>query len=290
MARISACVIAYNEDRSIARCLNSLRFADEIIVIDGLSTDRTVEISKSIATKVVQARWEGFAKQRNRALSEASGEWVFFLDADEEASLDLGGVLCKIAQGDLSEHPNCYSIKRIEYFLGKRLEYGPGNPSYQWRFFKREGVRFEGDVHEYPRFDGPVGLISDAAIHHWPSLGIDRFLNKLNHYTTLEALDRFALGQRTTLFHAFGTFFTTFLKNGVRYRGLLNGRAGLVLTLLESISRVVRHLKLWVFWQVYEGRMKLDLGLSLPKPGSRSAPTREDLERPLWKLPRGGAV
>lgn len=283
MPRISACVITYNEERSIERCLRSLSFADEIVVIDAFSTDRTVELCQSLATKVVQSKWQGFAKQRNIGLETCTGDWVFFLDADEEATSALGLRLRAIASDDPGKHPNCYSVKRIEYFLGKQLHYGPGNPSFQWRYFKRVGVRFEGEVHEYPRFEGNIGLIDDAAILHWPDLGIDRFLNKLNHYTTLEALERFSLGQRTTLIHAFGTFFTTFLKNGVRYRGLLNGKEGLVLILLESVSRVIRHLKLWVYWQVHEGKIKVALPVELPKPGSGRKPSKDELDKAVWK-------
>lgn len=283
MPRISACVIAYNEERTIERCLRSLSFADEIVVIDAFSSDRTVERCRNLGAKVVQNKWQGFTKQRNVGLDSCAGDWVFFLDADEEATRELGARLKAIAADDMSKHPNCYSVKRIEFFLGKQLNYGPGNPSFQWRFFKRAGVRFEGEVHEYPRFDGNVGLIDDAAILHWPDLGIDRFLNKLNHYTTLEALDRFSQGQRTTLFHAFGTFFTTFLKNGIRYRGLFNGKEGFVLTLLESFSRVVRHLKLWVFWQVHDGKMKVALPVELPAPGSGRKPSKDELEKAVWK-------
>jgi len=283
MGTISACVISRNEERSIERCLKSLSFADEIIVIDACSTDNTPEIAKRLATKVLTKAWSGFAPQRNACLDAATGDWVFFLDADEEASEGLAKILRKIASEQATAHPNCYSIKRIEYFLGKELHYGPGNPSFQWRFFKRAGVRFEGGVHEFPRFEGAVGLITDSAIHHWPSLNIDRFLNKLNHYTTLEAIDRFGQGQRTTLLHAFGTFFSTFLKNGIRYRGFWNGKEGVVLTVLESISRVVRHLKLWVLWQVYEGKIRIDLGIPLPQPGSTRAHKKSELEPPVWK-------
>ena len=255
---VTACVITRNEEKTIERALSSLTWADELVVIDAYSTDRTVAIAQKFTNKIYSNEWKGFTDQRNFALANCNADWVFFLDSDEEASVDLGKQLLKIAQDDPSRHPNCYSIKRIEYFLGKELHFGPGNPSHQWRFFKRKGVRFEGEVHEFPRFEGGVGAIEEP-IYHNPNLGIDRFLVKLNHYTTLEALDRFGMGQRTSLLHAFGTFFTTFIKNGIRYRGLLNGKEGFVLTVLESVSRVVRHLKLWTFWKVYEGKIKIDL-------------------------------
>jgi glycosyltransferase involved in cell wall biosynthesis len=283
MPGITACVITRNEEHVIERCLRSLKFADEIVVVDAGSTDRTTELARQLGAKVVTQAWRGFAPQRNTGLDQSSHPWVFFLDADEEATPELGARLRRIAEGSPADHPNCYSIKRIEYFLGRRLDHGPGNPSFQWRFFKKQGVRFEGEVHEFPNFAGAVGLIDDAAIHHLPDLGIDRFLSKLNHYTTLEALDRFGQGQRTTLAHAVLTFFSTFAKNGIRYGGLRNGKEGFVLTLLESFSRVVRHLKLWVFWQVHDGRIKMNLGVRLPEPGSVRPPSRAELERPVWE-------
>lgn len=285
-ASLSACVIAHNEERVLERCLKSLTFASEIVVIDAGSTDRTVEIARAHGAKVFTQAWQGFAAQRNFALQNCTGDWVFFLDSDEEASTLLGERLVRIASDRQGTHPNCYSIQRIEYFLGRRLDHGPGNPSHQWRFFRRSAVRFEGGVHEYPKFAGPVGKIDDP-IYHWPDLGIDKFLTKMNHYTTLEAVDRFAHGQRTSLAHACGTFFSTFFKNGIRYWGLLNGKQGFVLTLLEAFSRVVRHLKLWLYWQVHDGKIKMDLGFKLPEPGSAKKVPLEDLEKPEWSGSKG---
>ena len=278
---ISACVITYNEAGSIERCLKSLAFADEIVVVDANSTDGTLEIVRKYTPNVISNAWHGFTVQRNVGLSHCKGNWVFFLDADECVTPSLASELRRIDMDRTGQHPNCYSVKRIEYFLGKELHYGPGNPSFQWRFFKRTGVRFEGDVHEYPRFEGGIGTMHNVAILHNPDLGVERFLGKLNHYTTLEALDRFAQGQRTSLWHAIGTFFTTILKNGIRYRGFLNGKEGFVLILLEAFSRVVRHLKLWTYWQVYDGKVNIKLPVPLPKPGSATAPKREELEKHL---------
>jgi glycosyltransferase involved in cell wall biosynthesis len=281
MPKISACVIAQNSANSIERCVKSLAFADEVVVVDAGSTDGTIEKCQALGAKVVTSAWKGFAEQRNVGLDHCMGDWVFFLDSDEAASVELGQSLRAIASQPLASHPNCYSIKRTEYFLGKELHYGPGNPSHQWRFFKRAGVRFEGEVHEFPVFEGPVGKL-ETPIHHWPDLSVDKFLAKLNHYTTLEALDRFSQGQRTSLWHATFTFFSTFLKNGFRYRGLWNGKEGFVLTLLESFSRVVRHLKLWLFWQVHDGKIKMNLGIRLPAPGSAAVPEKTKFEKEAW--------
>jgi glycosyltransferase involved in cell wall biosynthesis len=276
---ITACIISKNEEASIERAIRSLNGISDVLVVDAHSQDTTVEIAQRCGARVLQNAWTGFTDQRNFALKEAKGNWVFFLDADEAATPELIAALKKIDEGHEVDHPHCYSIKRVEFFLGKELNYGPGNPSYQWRFFKKSKVHFVGEVHEYPKFEGPIGTVKDAAIYHWPNLSVERFLTKLNHYTTLEALDRFAQGQRTSLFHAFFTFFTTFLKNGIRYRGFLNGRVGFVLVLLESFSRVVRHLKLWTYWQVYEKKLSIVLSVRLPEPGSRKAIASSELNK-----------
>ncbi len=280
MSKLTACIIAKNEEATIERALKSLSFADEIVVIDSFSTDQTLSLSKKYTNAVYQNQFKGFSDQRNFALSKCSGDWVFFLDADEETSPELGFKLKQIAIEPEEQHPHCYSIKRVEYFLGKELNYGPGNPSHQWRYFKKNKVRFEGHVHEFPRFDGGVGKI-DFPIFHNPNLGIDRFLTKLNHYTTLEALDRFSQGQRTSLLHIVGTFLTTFFKNGIRYGGFLNGREGFILVLLESFSRVVRHMKLWLYWQIHEGRISIKLPYVLPQPGSSTGFSKQELEKPI---------
>ncbi len=290
---LTACVIVLNEEQNILRCLESLRFADEIVVVDGGSTDATAlrvrDFEKQNGKLKMDALcFQGFAQSRNHALGLATGKWVFFLDADEEVTLDLGRRLKNISREDPKLHPRGYSIKREEFFLGQKLNHGPGNPSHQWRFFQREGVHFKGEVHEYPVFEGPVGKIEESILH-WPHLSIERFLNKMNRYTTLEALDRFSQGQRTSLLHALFTFISTFLKNGIRYRGFWNGKVGVVLVILESFSRTVRHLKLWLLWQVHDGKIQYDpwLGqkLKLPEPGQKTAAALAEIEKPEWKAP-----
>jgi hypothetical protein len=136
-------------------------------------------------------------------------------------------------------------VRREEYFLGKRLSGGPGNPSFQERLFKRDAVKYIGNIHEYPKvLYGDYGLIQEA-IHHNPDFGIERFLDKMNRYTSLEAMDRVKEGKRSNLWHAFGTFISTFLKNYISYQGYKNGKEGLVLCFLEASSRSVRHFKVW---------------------------------------------
>lgn len=244
---LSAIVIAKNEERLIERAVTSLRFADEIVVVDAESSDQTAQIAKGLGARVVTRAWTGFADQKNFAMEQARGPWIFALDADEAASPELGIMARKIVESYKAGNPVCYRVRREEYFLGRHLTGGPGNPSFQERLFLKEWVYYQGHVHEFPLIrsnaPGGYGLIQEP-IHHNPTFNTDRFLGKMNHYTTLEAKDRFSRGQRTSLFHAVGTFFTTFFKNYVSYRGYRNGWQGVILIFLESTSRSIRHFKI----------------------------------------------
>jgi len=149
--KISAVLIVLNEAGPIARCLNSLSWCDEIIVVDGMSTDSTKAIALNpnaawaSRIKWFERAWDGFKNQRNFALDQSSHDWVLCVDADEECSpalrTRLEGLLA-------SENPHPYwKVRRQEYFLGKAIHYGVWNPSYQDRFFKKQGVRFVNDIH-----------------------------------------------------------------------------------------------------------------------------------------------
>jgi glycosyltransferase involved in cell wall biosynthesis len=243
---ISVFVICFNEEKSIDRAIQSvLPLADELIVVDSGSTDQTLEIlSKYRNVRVIHRNWTGFKDQKNFALILCSHPWVFAIDADEAASPELVTRIKKIVE--VANNPvTCYRVRREEYFLGKHLKGGPGNPSFQERLFRKDAVEYVGTVHEYPVLKyGQYGLIQEV-IHHNPEHGIERFLDKMNHYTSLEAKDRILAGKKSSLAHAFLTFLSTFLKNFFSYKGYKNGKEGLVLCFLEAFSRSVRHFKVW---------------------------------------------
>lgn len=248
---ISAFVICQNEELTIERCLRSLSFSSDIVVVDGGSTDSTVErieqlITEGLPIRCFRRSWTGFSEQKNYALSLCRGPWVFSLDADEAATHGLALKVEKIvAESTSSPEITCFRVRREEFFLGEHLPGGPGCPSFQERLFLKEAVEYRGNIHEYPhlRF-GRHGLIQEAILHS-PLLDFEGVLRRMNTYTTLEARDRFSRGQRTSLAHAFLTFFSSFLRNYLVYGGFRGGKAGALWCFIESISRTMRHLKLW---------------------------------------------
>lgn len=246
--KISAILIVQNESSIISRCLNSLSWCDEIVVVDGVSTDSTKFIvcnpSAEWAPKLkwFERKWSGFKDQRNYALDQASNDWILSLDADEECSFELKNKLLSILS-EPNPHPT-WKVRRQEYFLGKEIHYGVWNPSYQDRFFLKSGVRYRNEIHEYPEYPTEPKRIHEP-IRHWPGFNPDRFLEKMNKYTSIEARDRVLAGQRTNLIHLVTAGPSMFFKNYFYYKSYLDGVEGIVISILEGISRAVRHVKIW---------------------------------------------
>jgi (heptosyl)LPS beta-1,4-glucosyltransferase len=249
---VSAVIITKNEERYIERCLQSLVWVDEIIVVDAESSDRTPEICrnplKPWAPKMqfISRPWKGFREQRTVAMNSAKNDWILVVDADEACSPELASKIQQLFT--IQPHPpaKAYKVRRVEYFLEKPIYHGIWNPSYQDRFFNRSGVRYVNEVHEYPVFTAPPQIIHEPLLHA-PDFSPDRFLDKMNRYTTIEAQDRVARGQRTNAFRMIAAFPSMFLKNYFYYGAYKDGIQGFVISLLEGLSRTVRHIKIWQF-------------------------------------------
>jgi glycosyltransferase involved in cell wall biosynthesis len=249
---ISALIITRNEERYIGRCLASLSWADEIVVVDAESTDSTPTICRRSEApwagkmKFLTRSWTGFREQRNFALDSARNDWVIVVDADEECSPELARRLQELIRAPAGPACLAYKVRRQEYFLGKPIHHGIWNPSYQDRFFNRRGVRYKNEIHEYPVFSVQPERIHEPLLHA-PDFGPEKFLYKMNKYTSIEARDRVAAGRRTNAFRLFSAFPAMFLKNYFYYGAYKDGVHGFVISILEGISRAVRHIKMWQY-------------------------------------------
>lgn len=248
--KVSAVLIVANEDQTIERSLGSLAWCDEIVVVDAKSSDRTKAVANNPnapwaeTLRWFERDWDGFRNQRNYALDQTTHDWVLCLDADEACTPELKERL----QGILSEKdPFPYwKIHRQEYFLGRPIHFGVWNPSYQDRFFRKEGVRFVNEIHEYAKFPIEPRKIHESLLHA-PDFNPDKFLAKMNKYTTIEARDRVRAGQRTNVFRIITAGPAMFLKNYFYYKAYRDGIHGVAISVLEGISRSVRHVKIWWF-------------------------------------------
>lgn len=250
MIPLSAVLITKDEEKHIARCLESVSWCDEILVVDGGSTDQTLSICQakqrpwSSKIRLLERKWTGFKDQRNHALENAKHDWILVIDSDEACSPGLKQQIQKLLSQPGGPPTKAYKVRRQEYFLNKEIQYGIWNPSYQDRFFHRAGVKYINEVHEYPVFPNPPDRIHEPLLHD-PEFGPEKFLYKMNKYTSIEARDRVLAGRRTNAFRMISAFPAMFLKNYFYYKSYRDGFHGFAISILEGISRAVRHIKIW---------------------------------------------
>jgi glycosyltransferase involved in cell wall biosynthesis len=193
-APISAIVLAQNNGPIVARCIRSLAFAGDVIVIDAESEDDTAAVAQSLGARAVEHAWPGFAEQRRFALSQARHDWVFVCDSDEEATPELAReIVAAVSAGDAEqdgESVRGFRVRRKNQFLGRWMDVGPWARDTQLRLFRKDAVHVaESSVHESYRVDGRVETLT-ASLNHYAHPTIADSVQRLNRYTTLEARDR----------------------------------------------------------------------------------------------------
>ena len=240
---LSVIIIARNEAPRIEACLQSARFADEILLVDSGSTDDTVAIARQYADRVVESEWLGYGPTKQLALEHATGDWVLWLDADERVPQDLRDEITAVM--DKRDRAG-YRIARKTLFLGHWIRHCGWYPDYVLRLFRRGAdPRFTDDeVHEALRIRGPVGDLKHPMIHDTdPTL--HHYLDKFNSFTSLGARQLYRSGRRFRLTDlVFRPIFTLF-KMYVLRRGFLDGLPGLILCGLSACYVFTKYAKLW---------------------------------------------
>ena len=242
-AAVSAIVITRNEEAVIRRCLESLAWAREIIVVDSGSTDRTVEICRELgATVHTTEDWPGFGPQKNRALDRASGEWIVSLDADEWVTPALRAEIER-AIGAPDARPG-YAIPRRSSFCGRFMKHSGWWPDYVVRLFRRDAGRFSDDrTHERVVVQGKLGRLREPILHE-AIRSVEQMLAKMDGYSSASAQSRFQQGRRaslaTAILHGFWAFFRTY----VLRLGFLDGREGFILAVANAEGSYYRYVKL----------------------------------------------
>ncbi len=242
---LSVVIITHNEAAVIENCLRSVQWADEIIVVDFASTDDTVAICQRYTDKVtVTPNWPGFGQQKQRALAQATGDWVLSLDADEVLSDAAQQAIQQALQQSVYDG---YRIRFQPYFLGKPIHHGDWRNEYHLRLFRRNTARFDdAPVHENLIFDGKSGQLQ-APILHYSYQNVDQVLDKLQRYSSAGAQRRFAEGKSATPLKALLKSWWAFWRHYVIHMGFRDGWAGLILGLYIAHYTYYRYLKLW--WQ-----------------------------------------
>jgi len=228
--KISACIITLNEERNLPRCLKSVtRVADEILVVDSGSKDRTVEIARQFGARVVPQDWLGYVGQKNFALDQAAHPWVLSIDADEELSPELVNSIGQVKPTlavDSPDSPSGYEVSRVVYYRERWIRHGDWYPDRLVRLFQRDKVRFSGGrVHERLEAPGTHPLLPGDLRHYTYENAADR-ADRCAHYAALWAQSAFEDGRRATVWSAPLHSLARFSKGFFLKQGFLDGAVG----------------------------------------------------------------
>lgn len=241
MPGLAVVIITRNEEENIVPCLESASFADEIVVLDSGSTDRTVELARQFTSRVFTAPWEGFGKTKNRAVEAATMPWIFVLDADERLTPELRQEIEAILQAD--GPLDGYRVPRRNFFCGRFIKHLGWYPDYSIRLFRRERGRFqEREVHESVQVQGRVGTLRQPMLHY-TYRSLSDFLQRLDRYSTLAAREIIKQGIKPHWGELVWRPLLTFVKLYLLKRGFLAGRDGYTLAFLYSTYTFVKYAK-----------------------------------------------
>lgn len=241
MSTLAVLILTYNEEQNIAACMASAGFADEIILIDSLSTDQTVAIAQKLGAKVVsRPLTEGFASQRNFALTQTRADWVLYLDADERLTIELAREITTIVQ---KNQPLAYEILRKNIVFGQPVHYGGNTPDWSRRLYPRTAIHWEGIVHENAQVTVPIRHCREFMIHYTYT-SWEKYFVKFNHYTTLMAEKNFAAGKRAKVTDLIFRPLVGFIKMYIMKRGFLDGKMGFILAVLHAVYTFTKYIKL----------------------------------------------
>lgn len=241
---LAVCVVTRDEEDRIGDCLASVAWADEILVVDSRSTDRTVEIARERGARVIVRDWPGYAAQKNFALEQVAADWVLSIDADErvtpELAREIGEVLAAAPAGLAGA-----SVPRRTWYLGRWIRHGGWYPDRKVRLARRGRGRWEGDViHERLVVDGEVRAL-DGDLLHYTYRGIADHLKTIDRFTTEAARAMAARGARGAGIGMFVNPPLKFLKMYLLRAGFLDGPPGFVVAVLGSYYVFLKYAKLW---------------------------------------------
>lgn len=239
---LTVTIICKNEEDNIRECLESVKWADEIIVVDSYSTDKTVEIVKEYTDKIFLKEWGGYAKQRTFALSKANEKWIFPLDADERCTPELKEEILTIINSDNQKAG--YRIPRKSFFLGKWIKHCGWYPGYQTRLFLKEKVSVADRlVHEGYEIKGEMGFMK-SDILHYTVRDITDYMSRVNHYSTLQAAEK--SNKRKIKFHDILLRpVASFIQSFFFKLGFLDGVYGLMVTNFDVMTNMLTYMKAW---------------------------------------------
>jgi glycosyltransferase involved in cell wall biosynthesis len=244
MQRLSAVVIAQNEEENLPDCIRSLSFADEVLICDGGSEDKSVEVAEALGATVYHRTFDGFSAQKNFIVAQAKGPWIISLDADERVSPELRKEIEDLLSSDSAHLADGYRVPRRNYFGDTWVRHGGWWPDYNLRLFKKNAGRFvTRQVHESLKVVGRVETLA-GAIDHRTYQDLADFITRMNRYSSLGAQQSFEEGKVLRLGDMTLRPFLAFLKMFVLRRGFLDGTTGFQLAVIHGMYTYSKYAKL----------------------------------------------
>ncbi len=246
MKKLSVIIITFNEERNIRRCIESVRdIADEIVVVDSMSTDSTEEICNTLGVRFFSQKWLGYSEQKNFANSLASNDWILSIDADEALSEELKKSITELKKRDFDEH-NVFCLNRLTNYCGHWIRHCGWYPDRHIRLWNRKIGRWNGIIHETIRFDQPVAkTIIKGDLLHYSYKDIEDHMRIANKYTSLIAHEKFEKGKRCSFVKMYLSPPFAFIRDFIFKRGFLDGKRGYAICKINSFSTYLKYLKLW---------------------------------------------
>lgn len=243
MPSVSATIITLNEAEHIAAAIDSVSWADEIVVVDSGSTDGTPGIAGAKGARVSARAWTGYADQKNHAAALASHDWILSLDADERVTPELAAEIQALLRAEPSKRG--YRIPRVAFHLGRWIRTTDFYPDYQTRLYDRRAGRWHGElVHESVRVEGGVAYLR-SELQHYSFRDLADQVSRTNRYSDLAARQMQARGRRATALDLVVHPPAAFLRNYVLRRGFLDGAAGFIISLVNAWGVFLKFAKLW---------------------------------------------
>lgn len=244
--KLTVIIPVYNEAGHMAQVLESVAFADEIIVVDSYSTDNTIEIAKAYNPKIIQRKFDYHAAQKNWAIPQASNEWILLIDADERVTPKLENEILERLKNPPEATVAGFWIGRVNHFMGQRIYYSGWRNDKVIRLFRKSMCRYEDKfVHEEITTGGKVLFLKEKLLHY-TYRSMDSFIEKLNRYATQQAKDYDAKTGRLTPYHFLIKPFWGFVKHYFLQSGFRDGVPGLVIGYIQAYTVFMRYVKLWL--------------------------------------------
>lgn len=247
MTKISVVVIAKNEEDMIKTCLESVKWVDEIIVVDNGSIDKTSEIAKSYSNKVFKLRSNDFSETRNFGMGKTTGDWVLYIDSDERVLEPLREEIKVLIE---NEKYSAYAISRKNIFFGKPVNYGPYKEDWIIRLLRKKDFEgWIGQVHEYPKFSGNLGYTKNSLIH-LTHRNIDQIVFKSLEWSKIDAKLRLDSNHpKMNAWRFLRIINTEFFNQIVIRKGLFGGTVGIIDSILQTFSLFITYVRLWQMQQ-----------------------------------------